>query len=233
MLSFFPNIQFYLFVFKRFLSGGILKRGKFISFKELFIIIRTRSSIRQKSKNFFSIFVEANPKIVKKKNFYPNAEMLFNIALTENMAQPISIAKLYVGNNDLFGEGSSIFKDKYGNLHQNYLPTLGVESQSFFYELALYLNKKFSEYDVLLRLNCEGVEDNVIYSAHKSFGKRLSLICGSLKDVEELKGKDAAKQLESFMNDNNLPFIKFSSGINTWPQAHSVILDLLNKNSKK
>jgi len=50
----------------------------------------------------------------------------------------------------------------------------------------------------LLRLNCEGVEDTVIYSVSESFGKKLKLVCGSLKDVEELKGTGAAESLDEF-----------------------------------
>ena len=83
----------------------------------------------------------------------------------------------------------------------------------------------------MLRLNCEGVEDTVIYSVSESFGKKLKLVCGSLKDVEELKGVGAAESLDEFMQAKELPFIKFSSGIYTWPQAHIAILDLLDGNN--
>ena len=83
----------------------------------------------------------------------------------------------------------------------------------------------------MLRLNCEGVEDAVIYSVSDSFGKKLKLVCGSLKDVEELKGTEAAKSLDEFMEAKELPFIKFSSGIYTWPEAHTAILKLLDGNN--
>ena len=51
------------------------------------------------------------------------------------------------------------------------------------------------------------------------------------KDVEELKGIEAAKSLDEFMEAKELPFIKFSSGIYTWPEAHAAILKLLDGNN--
>ena len=51
------NIRFYLFVFKRFLGGKLLKRGKFVSFRELRVILESRTTIRKKSDNFFRIFI--------------------------------------------------------------------------------------------------------------------------------------------------------------------------------
>ena len=225
------NIRFYLFAFKRFLGGKLLKRGKFVSFRELRVILESRTTIRKKSDNFFRIFIEANPKVARKKNFYPEADILFNLALTDEELRPVSIAKLYIGNGDVLSEGNSLFKEKYPSDEQSYIATLGVASKTFFDELSLYLDKKFGEYIVLLRLNCEGVEDAVIYSVSDSFGKKLKLVCGSLKDVEELKGTEAAKSLDEFMEAKELPFIKFSSGIYTWPEAHAAILKLLDGNN--
>ena len=41
------NYSFYSFILKRFLSGKILKRGKFISFKELKSVFHSRTRIRK------------------------------------------------------------------------------------------------------------------------------------------------------------------------------------------
>ena len=105
-------------------------------------------------------------------------------------------------------------------------------NRDFFSELELHLNDKFSDYRVLLRLNCEGVEDEVIYSAHNSFGNKLKLICGSLKDVEGVKGLDASQKLDKFISDNKLLFVYFYSGIDSWPKAHNAVLNLLRKKDK-
>ena len=123
----------------------MIKRGKFVSFRELRVILESRTAIRKKSDNFFKIFIEANPKVAKKKNFYPEADILFNLALTDEELRPASIAKLYIGNGDVLSEGNSLFKEKYPSDEQSYIATLGVASKTFFDELSLYLDKKFAE----------------------------------------------------------------------------------------
>ena len=64
------------------------------------------------------------------------------------------------------------------------------------------------------------------------FGSKLKLICGSLKDVKELKGLEASQKLDTFISDNKLVFKKFNSGIPSWPEAHKAILSLLEKDDR-
>ena len=71
------SFSFYFFVLKRFISGGLLKRGRFVSYSELMKILKARKKIRKRQERFFSIFVEANKEIVKKKKYYPKADLLF------------------------------------------------------------------------------------------------------------------------------------------------------------
>ena len=85
------------------------------------------------------------------------------------------------------------------------------------------------DYQILVRLNCEGAEDDVIYSAHDCFDSKVKMVCGSLKDVEGVKGLSAYKKLKRYMSDNELPFVYFSSAIDTWPKAHNAIINLLDK----
>ena len=66
-------------------------------------------------------------------------------------------------------------------------------------------------------------------NVYKSFDSKLKLICGALKDVEELKGEEASQKLYQFMQDKGLLFVKFSSGIYSWPKAHAAVLSLLEK----
>lgn len=227
------NYSFYSFIIRRFIGGGILKRGKFVNFQELREIIHSRASIRKRTSEFFTVIIEANPKIANKKKFYPNADIFFNLALTDDNHSPVSIAKLYIGNGGELSEGNSLFLEKQNTHKDSYIATFGVSASDFFSELELYLDEKFSDYDVLLRLNCEGVEDDVIYSTYNSFGSKLKLICGSLKDVEELKGLEASQKLDNFISDNGLSFVKFSSGIYSWPKAHAAVLNLLEKKDER
>lgn len=220
------NFSFYAHIFKRFLGGKILNRGKFVSVQGLRSIIQSRSKIRKKSRNFYTVFIEANPKIAYNKRVYSDADMVFNLALTNDSRSPVSVTKLYLGDGKELSQGSSVFLEK-ANVHKDtYVATLGVFVNDFFENLELYLDEKFGDYDVLLRLNCEGVEDDVIYAAHESFGHKLKLICGSLKDVEGVKGLGASQILDKFIIDNKLPFVYFYPGIDSWAEAHAAISNI-------
>jgi len=221
------NLSFYFFLLKRFIGARILNRGKFVSLGELQKILSLRKEIRKNKEKFYSIFIEANPLIASKEKFYPEADMLFNIALTDKNQRPLSITKLYLGDGNEFSQGSSIFLEKHNVKSESFVTTLGISTKDFFKELEHFLSEKFANFDVILRLNCEGVEDEVIYAAHEHFQDRLKLICGSLKDVEGVKGQEAYDDLEKFIHSESLCFTKFYSGIYSWADGHSAILDVL------
>ena len=223
------NYSFYSHIIRRFLGGKVLKRGKFVSFNGLKNIIHARSMIRKRSKEFYTIFIEANPKIVSKKNIYSNADVVFNLALMGNVQAPLSITKLYLGNGDELDQGSSVFLEKDNVNKRSYVTTIGASADVFFQQLRLHIDEMYNDYQILLRLNCEGAEDDVIYSLYESFGSKVKIICGSLKDVKGVKGLDAYKKLDKYLNDNKLPFVFFSSAIDSWPEAHTAIMNILNK----
>jgi len=52
------------------------------------------------------------------------------------------------------------------------------------------------------------------------------LICGSLKDVEGVKGLGASQILDKFIIDNKLPFVYFYPGIDSWAEAHAAISNI-------
>jgi hypothetical protein len=171
--------------------------------------------------------VEANSKIVYSKDVYHEADFVFNLALTEETHASVSIAKLYLGNDSELSQGSSVYLAKHNVEKYSYVPAFAVSTNKFFTELESYLTQEYTHYDVLLRLNCEGVEDDVIYSAHNSFGNKLKLVCGSLKDVEGIKGHSALEKLHEFMRERKISFVAFNSGFDSWQKAHAAILNLL------
>ena len=83
--------------------------------------------------------------------------------------------------------------------------------------LDLYTEAEFPK--MLLRLNCEGTEDDVIYSIKKKFPEKLVGILGSLDDVKKKKGADKAKNLDDYLISNSIDFCRFSSNMTTWPDA--------------
>ena len=223
------NYSFYWQVFKRFFGGAILQRGKFVSLAGLKNIFHARSQIRHRSKEFHTIFIEANSNIVAKKRVCLRADAVFNLALVNKSEDPLSITKLYLGAGDALSQGSSIFPENNAVDKNTFVTTLGVACDAFFHKLKLHIEELYDDYEILLRLNCEGVEDDVIYSVHNVFGTKITMISGSLNDVKRVRGMDAYKKLGKFMNEKNLPFVFFSPLIYSWPQAHTAIMNLLHK----
>ena len=222
------NIRFYSYVIRRFIGGKVLKRGKFVSFNGLKSIIHARSMIRKRSKEFYTIFIEANPKIVSKKNIYLNADAVFNIALIDNVQKPLSITKLYLGKKGAeLSQGSSVFSENDAVHKDKFISALGVQVNIFFNQLKLHIEEMYNDYDIILRLNCEGVEDDVIYSVYNTFGSKTKMICGSLVDVQRVKGLDAFQKLEKFIDENKISFVFFCPLIHSWPDAHTSIMNLL------
>lgn len=221
--AFGPKYKFIFQILKRFIASKFFLRGDFYRLSDIKSIFEAKKFFRKHKSRFKFFFVEANPEIVRKKGVYSNADAVFNFALTANDMHPTSITKLFLGNKDSLSQGSSIFEEK-ANVNKNYFSTcLGISPSSFFLALKNYFDDEYKDYSVMLRLNCEGVEDEVIYSAHEHFGNRLNLISGSLKDVRDIKGDTAYKNLMDYIKTNNLNFVFFSSNINSWSDAHYYI----------
>ena len=86
-----------------------------------------------------------------------------------------------------------------------------------------HLDKILENYEILLRLNCEGVEDEIIYSCEKIFNKKLKLIMGAVDDVKKIKSEIIYNDLIIFMEEKNLKFTYFTPDPNTWLKAHETI----------
>ena len=80
---------------------------------------------------------------------------------------------------------------------------------------------------IIIRLNCEGMEDEIIYDFKKFIPKRLIGIMGSLKDVKSIKGNKEYSQLLEFIDNEEIKFVPFSDDIDTWGKAHSYLFSFL------
>lgn len=208
-------------IFRRIVSYYLFSKGDRRSMNYYLKLFRDRSKLRSERENFKCYFVEANPKVIVTKDVYKKADGVFNIALTGS--DKVDIINLFLANNDELSQGSSILIQKPNVSPDQYLATFGVPSEIFFKQLKDYLQKKYYEFDIILRLNCEGVEDDVIYAAHNVFSSSLKLIMGSLKDVRECKGETAYKSLLRYFDNNGIPFQFFSSSVNSWGGAFNAI----------
>ena len=145
-----------------------------------------------------------------------------NLAIIDN-DEDSKLVKLYIANNNYLSQGSSIFKSKKNVNDENYIFTLGVPAELLLKKIKNHLDKTFEDYEILLRLNCEGVEDNIIYSCEKLFKNKLKLVMGALEDVKKIKSEIIYNDLINFMKEKNLKFTYFTPDPNTWLKAHETI----------
>ena len=224
--AFGSNFKLFWRLFRRLIARVIFLRGSFPELDLMRSVCSSRNFFKKNKSRFKFFFVEANSKIVSQKKVYLEADAVFNFALTSNDAEVTEITRLYLANNDDTSQGSSIYIEKANVTKDLFTLCLGIKPSGFFSALERHLKELDDDYVVLLRLNCEGVEDEVIYSAYEFFGSKLKLVCGSLKDVKGVKGDKSYEEMQNFMVNKNLPFVFFSSDIDSWSEAHSAIKDL-------
>lgn len=217
---------FYLFCIKRLIGFYIFKKGEKFTIKELISLYRKRKLAKKNKEKFLFYFVEANSKIINYSEVYKQAHTVFNCAITDK--EDNEFTKLYIANQNQLSQGSSIYKSKKNVDNNEYLLTIGISAESFFQKLKKHCDTIDCEYDVILRLNCEGVEDSIIYAAHSYFKEKLVLILGSLKDVKYCKSELEFDKLIKYLEDNNLLFVYFSPSAKSWARAHEAIIDCLN-----
>ena len=208
-------------IIRRLVAFYFLRRDEIFSFKDLRELIRQRRELRSKRDSFVSFFIEANAQVIRHSRAYKAADGIFNCALTGD--NKVSLINLYLANSDQLSQGSSIFLSKGNVSASDAVPTVGVPSKLFFKSLKELIESSVDEYSLILRLNCEGVEDDVIYAAHEIFSEQLSLVMGSLKDVRGCKGDAAYDTLQNYLNVNDLPFVFFGSTVTSWCAAHKSI----------
>jgi len=211
-------------IIRRMIGFTIRRTGEFLPLGKISDLVSKKRYLRSKRDHFLCFFVEANASVIYHSSVYKDADGVFNCALTGE--KKLSIINLYLANSDQLSQGSSILLSKKNVSMTDAVPALGVPAIMFFNSIKHYIENNYIDYSVILRLNCEGVEDDVIYAAHQTFSDRLALVMGSLKDVQGCKGDVAYDALEKFLHLNNLTCIPFSSDINSWINAHNAIYDL-------
>ena len=133
--------------------------------------------------------------------------------------------KLFFANNDPKSAGNSIFISKSNVNKKNFMNVLSLNS----YELLEIIENSYLHENsiVILRINCEGMEDEIVYEFKKYLKNRLKGIMGSFKDVKSIKGNKKYFQLMKFIDDEEIIFIPFSDDIDTWSRAHSFLYSLI------
>ena len=156
---------------------------------------------------------------------YKLSSMVLPVAI-KSISESLSMTtKLFFANNDPKSAGNSIFSSK-GNVDKdNFRNVLSLNTNQLFEILKnTYLHENSK---VILRLNCEGMEDEIIYEFKKYLSNKLKVIMGSLKDVKSIKGNKKYSQLLKFIDDEKILFVPFSDDIDTWSKAHSLLYSLI------
>lgn len=209
---------------RRAISWTIFRRGDYFPLHHAKETWRFRKMLRKRRHLFRVVAVEANSQLVlQKSRKYSNVDQLFNVAISDVTELSFSIAQLFITESAL-GVGNSIYATKPDIQHNNFLISAFVNVDTFVDALRLWLESTTEKYRVILRVNCEGVEDQAIYSCHRAFGPHLSAVMGSLKDVSAVKGHEASARLYRYMDDSGIPFQRFTPNASTWHQAFRVLL---------
>ena len=205
-------------LFRRFVASKLLFQGEFITFSQLINLNKDRHNLKKNKGLFHFTFVEANPKILQMK-VYSEGNDVFCLALGENQGNNFQIGKLYHVGKDQTSQGNSIYKSKSNVSIDDFTTCLIKNPMSFALEYKNYLDHLYSNYKIVLRVNCEGSEDEIIYAFKKCFEGKFTHIFGSLKDVRTVKGSKSYEKMILFIKENKLNYVNFSSSVLTWPSA--------------
>ena len=215
----FTNSKFFFFkLIKRIIKNIYKKKSlNILNFKSLII---NHFKLKNIFKRITLILIEPNFLHFEEK-LYKFSSMVLPVAIISSNENNSRTVKLFFANNDPKSAGNSIFSSK-GNINKNnFRSVLSLTS----YEVLEILKNTYlhNNSKVILRINCEGMEDEIIYTFKKYLANRLKGIMGSLKDVKSIKGNKKYSQLMKFIDDEKIIFVPFSDDIDTWSKAHSFI----------
>ena len=220
------SLFLFLLFFKRYIINFFIKGNIAPSIIDFFSFLNIRKKLL-KNIDFCFVAIEPNwrhhsSKIYKKLNY------VFCFGL-QKINVDINIKHLSYKTSEKKCQGATLFEEQSSSDLTDMIPVLDTD---YFCEHILQniVNEYNSEISpkIILRLNCEGTEDEVIYSINKKFSRLLVGILGSLDDVKKKKGTEKAEALDKYLNTNSIDFCRFSSNISTWPETIKFLDNKLN-----
>ena len=200
------------------------------TFKETFSMISSQKLLKQNRDRFFTILTEPNTNVLSHP-LYNKADQVFCLAVGKT-SKNIKLSNLYFHSVqiDLDEQGSSIFEEKKGKKSTFSLPITQVDPEYYLNFIKQNIEHKFPniDYEIVLRMNCEGSEYDVIQGAKKIFGAQFSLVLGSLDDVLKYHGQDVYNQMEKFLEDNRIDFRVFNTILTSHAEALKVLVSKLH-----
>ncbi len=212
----FSDSKFFFFkLAKRIIKNLYKKKSLDINyFKDL---VNNHFKIKRYAKKITLILVEPNY-LHFDEEIYKLSTMVLPAAIKNIKEKDLRTSKLFFANNDPKSAGNSIFSIK-GNVSINNFKNVLVLTTKELIEILknTYMHENSK---VIIRMNCEGMEDEIIYDFKRFIPKRLIGIMGSLKDVKSIKGNKDYSQLMEFINKEKIKFVPFSDDLDTWGKAH-------------
>ena len=211
------SIYLSILFIKRYLLNLFIKGSIAPSFVEFINFIKIRKKLMKKT-DFCFIAIEPNwrhftCRIYRKLNY------IFCFGL-QKMDSDFKLKNLSFKSPNKNDQGASLFKTASHSDLSDVIPVF--DTDYFCTNVIQVILNKYNDNDspkILLRLNCEGTEDDVIYSFKKMFPNKLVGILGSLDDVRKKKGANKADDLAEYLHSNAIDFCRFSSNMDTWPGA--------------
>ena len=201
-----------LLFFLRVLSHKIM-RLKSPSFKNVFSIIKSQKILKKNRENFFVILTEPNTNVLNHP-LYKKADQVYCVAVGDNN-EKIILSNLYFHskNPDFQEQGPSIYQEKSGIKSKNLIPITKISPEYYLNFIKNNFEKKFlnCEYELVLRMNCEGSEYELIKHAKDIFKDKFNLVLGSLDDVMKYHGESVYNDMSGFLDKENIQFIPFNT----------------------
>lgn len=153
---------------------------------------------------------------------YKNADQVFCIAVGDNN-ENIKFSNLYfhAKNFDIEEQGSSIYEKKSDIKSTFSLPIIKVSPDYYLNFIKSNFEKNYPGYDyeIVLRVNCEGLEYELLKQAKIIFQDRFNLALGSLDDVLKYHGESVYKEMLEFLDNENIDFYQFNTILTTHDAA--------------
>ena len=216
-------------LFARITAHKILRLAS-PTYRETFSMISSQNILKKNRNRFFTILTEPNTNVLS-HYLYDKADQVFCVAIGKT-SENIKLSNLYFHSAkiDLDEQGSSIFEEKQGKKSIFSLPIIQVDPQYYLNFIKKNIEQKFPDvdYEIVLRMNCEGSEYDVIQEAKKIFGTQFNLILGSLDDVLKYQGQDVYDQMEIFLDEHRIDFKEFNTILTSHEQALKALVLKLN-----
>ena len=191
--------------------------------------IRTCITCLQAKKSrdkFHLISVEPNYRLFNHR-IYSMIDDLFPLAVGDSEGQDIELRKLFHANRDIYSQGSSIYSNKPNVNLDHFYHVACIRPDTLVKEI--YKLPALKDLPIIIRINCEGSEDELIREFFNVFGDRVLLVLGSLDDVGRIKGEECQLKLMEYIRSKKIDFIKFSEDQSSWLESHKSILGFLKE----